>query len=91
MKNCFNKIRPEPEPIIINSAVVRVDPNPFVSTNLQTIIFPTGNKYESAQTADGVLVKMKLMITYRYLLFNFFFFFFFEDCGPKLLIQNILF
>jgi len=42
-----------------------VEPNPFVSTNLQTIIFPSGNRYESAQTADGVQVKMKLMITYR--------------------------
>jgi hypothetical protein len=44
-----------------------VNPNPFVSTNLQTVIFPTGkDAYESAQTADGVLVKMKLMITYRF-------------------------
>jgi regulator of protease activity HflC (stomatin/prohibitin superfamily) len=52
-------------PIVIKNQLVRVDPHPFVSTNLQTIIFPSGQRYETAQTADGVQVKMKLMITYK--------------------------
>ena len=56
--------RPDHKPTVINSPNYRVNPT-FISTQLQTIVFPGEGQYEEATTLDGVKIKMKLMLTYR--------------------------